>query len=125
MGTGFSIAACPALRKISQLCAGPQHTGIDITGYLPARLLAWFLLLLAFAIEIPVFTVLPSPGLKGYILPSFASGFPVPVVWCVCSAQMYALMRPAAKNKTVLLPLSCIFSYRICFIFLMPMKALL
>jgi len=36
-----------------------------------------FLLLIAFAVKTPIFTVLPAPGLKGYILPSFALAVPV------------------------------------------------
>ncbi len=36
-----------------------------------------FLLLIAFAVKHPVFTVVPSPGIKGYILPSVALSVPV------------------------------------------------
>lgn len=36
-----------------------------------------FLLLIAFAVKRPIFTVLPAPGLKGYLLPSFALSVPV------------------------------------------------
>jgi peptide/nickel transport system permease protein/nickel transport system permease protein len=36
-----------------------------------------FLLLIAFAVKKPIFTILPAPGLKGYILPSFALSVPV------------------------------------------------
>ncbi len=36
-----------------------------------------FLLLIAFAVKHPIFTVVPSPGIKGYILPSFALAVPV------------------------------------------------
>lgn len=36
-----------------------------------------FLLLIAFAVEIPWFTVTPSPGIRGLILPSIALAFPV------------------------------------------------
>ncbi len=36
-----------------------------------------FLLLIAFAVKRPIFTVIPAPGVKGYILPSFALGLPV------------------------------------------------
>jgi ABC-type dipeptide/oligopeptide/nickel transport system permease component len=36
-----------------------------------------FLLLLAFAVNIPIFKVFPEPGMKGYILPSFALACPV------------------------------------------------
>jgi len=36
-----------------------------------------FLLLIAFAVKRPIFTVLPAPGLKGFILPSFALAVPV------------------------------------------------
>ena len=36
-----------------------------------------FLLLIAFAVKHPIFTVVPEPGIKGYILPSFALAVPV------------------------------------------------
>ena len=36
-----------------------------------------FLLLLAFAVKLPLFKVLPEAGVQGYILPSFALAFPV------------------------------------------------
>ncbi len=36
-----------------------------------------FLLLIAFAVRHKIFTVVPSPGIKGYILPSFALSVPV------------------------------------------------
>ncbi len=36
-----------------------------------------FLLLIAFAVRRQIFTVVPSPGIKGYILPSFALAVPV------------------------------------------------
>lgn len=36
-----------------------------------------FLLLIAFAVKRPIFTVLPAPGLKGYLLPSIALAVPV------------------------------------------------
>ncbi len=36
-----------------------------------------FLLLIAFAVKRPLFTVVPAPGIKGYILPSFALAVPV------------------------------------------------
>ncbi len=36
-----------------------------------------FLLLIAFAVKRPIFTVVPAPGIKGYILPSFALAVPV------------------------------------------------
>ncbi|MCR4725261.1 MAG: ABC transporter permease [Clostridia bacterium] len=36
-----------------------------------------FLLLLAFAVKHPFFTVVPAPGIKGYVLPSFALAVPV------------------------------------------------
>ncbi len=36
-----------------------------------------FLLLIAFAVKHPFFTVVPAPGIKGYILPSFALAVPV------------------------------------------------
>lgn len=36
-----------------------------------------FLLLLAFAVKLPLFSVAPAPGLKGYILPSVALAVPI------------------------------------------------
>lgn len=36
-----------------------------------------FLLLIAFAVKRPIFTVLPAPGIKGYLLPSIALAVPV------------------------------------------------
>ena len=36
-----------------------------------------FLLLISFAVKRPIFTVLPAPGIKGYILPSFALSVPI------------------------------------------------
>ena len=36
-----------------------------------------FLLLIAFAVKHPIFTVVPAPGIKGYFLPSFALCLPV------------------------------------------------
>ncbi len=36
-----------------------------------------FLLLIAFAVKHPIFTVVPAPGIKGYILPSFSLAVPV------------------------------------------------
>jgi len=36
-----------------------------------------FLLLIAFAVKRQIFTVIPAPGIKGYILPSFALAVPV------------------------------------------------
>ncbi len=36
-----------------------------------------FLLLIAFAVKHPIFTVVPAPGIRGYILPSFALAVPV------------------------------------------------
>lgn len=40
-----------------------------------------FLLLIFFAIKIPLFNVMPEPGIKGYILPSLALAIPM-----ICSA---------------------------------------
>jgi peptide/nickel transport system permease protein/nickel transport system permease protein len=57
---------------VDQLTRGATMLGICIPTF-------WlgFLLLLAFAVEVPIFKVAPEPGIKGYILPSFALGFPV------------------------------------------------
>lgn len=49
---------------------------LTITGVcLPAFWLGYMLLLL-FAVKIPLLSVVPEPGIKGYILPSFALAFP-------------------------------------------------
>lgn len=51
--------------------------GVTIVGICIPSFWLGFLLLLAFAIKVPLFRVLPEPGLKGYILPSFALALPV------------------------------------------------
>lgn len=69
---------------ISLLCArfrngaADQITrGVTLAGICVPTFWLGFLLLLAFAVKLPFFTVLPEPGIKGYILPSFALAFPV------------------------------------------------
>ena len=51
--------------------------GITIFGICLPTFWLGFLLLLAFAVELSLFKVLPEPGIKGYILPSFALAVPV------------------------------------------------
>ena len=55
--------------------------GVTVLGICLPSFWLGFLLLLAFAVKLPVFQVLPEPGIKGYVLPSFALGFPM-----ACSA---------------------------------------
>ncbi len=69
---------------VSLLCArfrntaGDQITrGITILGICIPTFWLGFLLLLAFAVKLQVFKVLPEPGIKGYILPSFALALPI------------------------------------------------
>ena len=51
--------------------------GITLLGICLPTFWLGFLLLLAFAVKLPFFTVVPSPGIKGLILPSFALAVPV------------------------------------------------
>lgn len=69
---------------ISLLCArfrngaADQITrGVTLVGICIPTFWLGFLLLLAFAVKLPIFRVLPEPGIKGYILPSLALAFPV------------------------------------------------
>jgi ABC-type dipeptide/oligopeptide/nickel transport system permease component len=69
---------------ISLLCvrfrnSAVDHTarGVTMLGICIPTFWLGFLLLLAFAVEIPIFKVTPEPGIKGYILPSFALAFPI------------------------------------------------
>ncbi len=69
---------------ISLLCArfrngvADQITrGLTLAGICVPTFWLGFLLLLAFAVKLPFFKVLPEPGIKGYILPSLALAFPV------------------------------------------------
>lgn len=57
--------------------AGHTIRGVTILGICMPTFWLGFLLLLAFAVHIPLFNVLPEPGLKGYLLPSFALALPV------------------------------------------------
>lgn len=56
-----------------------DHTarGMTMLGMCMPTFWLGFLLLLTFAVEIPIFKVTPEPGIKGYILPSFALAFPI------------------------------------------------
>lgn len=51
--------------------------GITIFGICLPTFWLGFLLLLAFAVKLSVFKVLPEPGIKGYLLPSFTLAVPV------------------------------------------------
>jgi peptide/nickel transport system permease protein/nickel transport system permease protein len=51
--------------------------GVTILGICVPTFWLGFLLLIAFAVKLPLFKVLPEPGFKGYILPSFALALPV------------------------------------------------
>lgn len=69
---------------ISLLCARFRNGAIDqitrgvtLIGMCVPTFWLGFLLLLAFAVKLPLFKVLPETGIKGYILPSFALAFPV------------------------------------------------
>ena len=66
------------------LCAAKQNKlidhimrGISILGICLPSFWLGFLLLIAFAVEIPIFSVTPAPGIKGLILPSVTLAFPV------------------------------------------------
>ena len=68
------------------LCAAKQNKlidhimrGISILGICLPPFWLGFLLLIAFAVEIPIFSVTPAPGIKGLILPSVTLAFPV--IW--------------------------------------------
>lgn len=54
--------------------------GVTLLGMCIPTFWLGFLLLLAFAIRIPLYTVMPQPGIRGYVLPSLALGLPI-----VCS----------------------------------------
>ena len=69
------------------LCAAKQNKltdhimhGISLLGICLPTFWLGFLLLIAFAVEIPLFSVTPAPGIKGLILPSITLAFPA-----VCS----------------------------------------
>lgn len=66
------------------LCAAKQNKlidhimrGISILGICLPPFWLGFLLLIVFAVEIPIFSVTPAPGIKGLILPSVTLAFPV------------------------------------------------
>ncbi len=65
------------------LCAAKQNKltdhimhGISLLGICLPTFWLGFLLLIAFAVEIPLFSVTPAPGIKGLILPSITLAFP-------------------------------------------------
>ncbi|MCR5174518.1 MAG: ABC transporter permease, partial [Oscillospiraceae bacterium] len=69
---------------VSLLCARFSGSAVDhavrfgsIVGLSFPTFWLGFLLLIAFAVKRPIFTVVPAPGIKGYILPSFALAVPV------------------------------------------------
>ncbi len=51
--------------------------GITVFGICLPSFWLGFLLLLAFAVQLPLFSVTPAPGLKGLLLPSFTLAFPI------------------------------------------------
>lgn len=51
--------------------------GVTILGICLPTFWLGFLLLLAFAVKLPIFTVVPSPGIRGLLLPSFALAVPI------------------------------------------------
>ena len=66
------------------LCAAKQNKlidhimrGISMLGICLPSFWLGFLLLIAFAVEIPIFSVTPAPVIKGLILPSVTLAFPV------------------------------------------------
>lgn len=69
---------------ISLLCARRKNSvldhvtrGVTMLGICLPTFWLGFLLLLAFAVKLPIFTVLPAPGIKGLLLPSFALAVPM------------------------------------------------
>lgn len=51
--------------------------GVTIVGICLPSFWLGFLLLIAFAVNLSLFKVLPEPGIKGYMLPSFALALPI------------------------------------------------
>lgn len=51
--------------------------GITLIGICMPTFWLGFLLLLAFAVKLPIFTVVPAPGIKGLLLPSLTLAVPV------------------------------------------------
>ena len=69
---------------VSLLCARRKNgvfdhmtRGFTLLGICLPTFWLGFLLLLAFAVKLPIFTVLPAPGIKGLLLPSFALAVPM------------------------------------------------
>ena len=69
---------------VSLLCARRKNgvfdhvtRGFTLLGICLPTFWLGFLLLLAFAVKLPIFTVLPEPGIKGLLLPSFALAVPM------------------------------------------------
>ncbi len=83
--TGFSLLWVVLISiPVSLLCARRPGGAADqivrivsIVGLSFPAFWLGFLLLIAFAVKVPIFTVVPVPGIKGYILPSFALSVPV------------------------------------------------
>ena len=76
------IIVCSLLLGV--LCAAKENEltdhimrGISLLGICLPSFWLGFLLLIAFAVEIPIFSVTPAPGIKGLILPSITLAFPV------------------------------------------------
>lgn len=69
---------------VSLLCARRKNgvldhvtRGISLLGICLPTFWLGFLLLLAFAVNLPIFTVLPAPGIRGLLLPSFTLAVPM------------------------------------------------
>lgn len=69
---------------VGLLCAHRQNglldqiaRGVTVLGICLPTFWLGFLLLLAFAVKLPIFTVAPEPGIKGLMLPSFALAIPL------------------------------------------------
>ena len=98
--TGLSLVWVIVISiPVSLLCALRKDSVFDhitraatILGICLPTFWLGFLLLLAFAVKLPIFTVAPSPGIRGLLLPSFALAVPV-----ICS--FIRLFRSALLSK--------------------------
>jgi len=83
--TGLSLVWVIVISvPVSLLCALRKNgvfdqitRGITLLGICLPTFWLGFLLLLAFAVKLPIFTVVPSPGIRGLLLPSFTLAVPV------------------------------------------------
>lgn len=85
---------------ISLLCARWRNSAADhvirwvsLAGVCMPTFWLGFLLLLLFAVKLGWFHVLPDPGLKGYLLPSFTLALP-------CACGMIRLMRSSLLSES-------------------------